>query len=100
MPTGLHFNGLMMAPSGYAVESGTKTFKLDIRGKTETIIVDRLKPAHLDLDSPVEVAQPRPRGRPKSSSGTQASSPQQGTHPRHQAIPKCAKSGSEDKQPR
>ena len=46
------------------IENGPKTFKIDIGGKTETITVDRLKPAHLDLDNPVQVAQPRPRGRP------------------------------------
>ena len=46
------------------MESGPKTFKLDMRGKTETITVDRLKLAHLDVDSPVQLAQPRPRGRP------------------------------------
>ena len=31
-------------------------------GKTEIITVDRLKLAHLDVDSPVQLAQPRPRG--------------------------------------
>ena len=52
------------------IESGSKTFKIDIGGKTETISVDRLKLAHLDIDSPVEVAQPRPRGRPRSNPTT------------------------------
>ena len=52
------------------IEPGIKTFKVDIGGKTETITVDRLKPAHLDLNCPVEVAQPRPRGRPKGSTVT------------------------------
>ena len=47
-----------------------KTFKLDIGGKTETVTVDRLKPAQLDLDCSVEVAQPRPRGRPRGAAAT------------------------------
>ena len=75
MAAGLLFNGLMRAPFQRpyegpfrVIEPGIKTFKLDIGGKTETITVDRLKLAQLDLDCPVEVAQPRPRGRPKGSS--------------------------------
>ena len=47
----------------------------------ETITVDRLKPAQLDLDGPVEVAQSRPRGRPKDSSSHQASGPVQVKQP-------------------
>jgi len=43
---------------------GVKTFELDIGGRSETVSVDRLKPAHLDIDQPVTVAQPRRRGRP------------------------------------
>ena len=46
------------------IESGPKTFKVDIEGRTEIITIDRLKLAHLDVDSPIQVAQPRPRGRP------------------------------------
>lgn len=41
-----------------------KTFQLDMGGRPETVTVDRLKPAHLDIDQPVIVAQPRRRGRP------------------------------------
>ena len=41
----------------------------------ETITVDRLKPAQLDLDCTVEVAQPRPTGRPKDNISHQASGP-------------------------
>ena len=33
------------------LESGDKTFTLDISGRKETILVDRLKPAHVDLDN-------------------------------------------------
>ena len=46
------------------IETGPKTFKIDMGGKTETITVDRVKLAHLDLANPVRVAQPRTRGRP------------------------------------
>ena len=62
-------------PTKHGVEHFIKTFKLDSGGKTETITVARLKPAHLDLESPVQVAQSSPRGRPKSSRGAQASGP-------------------------
>ena len=46
------------------IESGPKAFKVDVGGKAEIISVDRLKPAHLDVHSPVQLAQPPPRGRP------------------------------------
>jgi len=46
------------------LQRSPKTFQLDIGGRTETVSVDRLKPAHLDIDQPVTVAQPRRRGRP------------------------------------
>ena len=47
------------------IEIGPKTFLVDIGGKTETVSVDRLKPAHLDLEHPVQVAVPKRRGRPQ-----------------------------------
>ena len=38
---------------------------MDIGGKNETVSVDRLKPARMDLEQPAEVAEPRRnRGRP------------------------------------
>ena len=40
------------------LQSLPKTFKVDIGGKTMIITVDRLKQAHLDVDSPVQVALP------------------------------------------
>ena len=46
------------------LEAGAKSFTIDKGGRPELITVDRLKPAHLDLDQPVLVARPRPRGRP------------------------------------
>jgi transposase InsO family protein len=46
------------------IEAGPKFFKLDQGGKQETVSIDRLKPAHLDIDQPVKVASPKRRGRP------------------------------------
>ena len=46
------------------IQPGSKTFQIDRGGKTETVSVDRLKPAHIDLEHPAPVAEPRPRGRP------------------------------------
>ena len=46
---------------------GAKTFSIDYGGCPETISVDRLKPAHLDLDRPVHVAKVPRRGRPPRS---------------------------------
>ncbi|KAL6490077.1 hypothetical protein MHYP_G00004220 [Metynnis hypsauchen] len=46
------------------LEPGDKFFRVDIGGVPESVSVDRLKPAHLDLDRPVVVAQPAKRGRP------------------------------------
>lgn len=37
---------------------GEKTFTLDIGGRSEVITIDRLKPAHLDIDRPIPLAQP------------------------------------------
>ena len=46
-------------------ERGDKTFKVESGNKMEIVSVDRLKPAHLDLDNPVVTAQPPFRGRPQ-----------------------------------
>ena len=46
------------------LEHDDKAFKIDIGGKAEFVSIDRLIPAHLDPDSPVQVAQPPRRGRP------------------------------------
>ena len=48
------------------ISAGSKVFILDMGGKAETISIDRLKPAHLDIDQPVRVAMPKPRGRPRN----------------------------------
>ena len=47
------------------IQPGPKTFIVDVGGKNNTISVDRLKPAYMDLEQPAEVAEPRRRrGRP------------------------------------
>ena len=46
---------------------GEKVFIIDIGGKAEKVSIDRLKPAHLDLDQPVRVANPKQRGRPRKA---------------------------------
>ena len=46
------------------LEHGEKHFSLEVGGRVELVSVDRLKPAHLDLGMPVEVALPPRRGRP------------------------------------
>lgn len=45
-------------------KTGPKTFLVDIGGKTEAISIDRLKHAHVDLEHPVPVAEPRHCGCP------------------------------------
>ena len=47
------------------ISAGNKVFTVDRGGKLEIVSVDRLKPAHLDLDRPITVHVPKPRGRPK-----------------------------------
>ncbi|GFO02726.1 Pol polyprotein [Plakobranchus ocellatus] len=46
------------------VAPGDKAFRVMVGDREETISVDRLKPAHVDLTSPVPVAQPPRRERP------------------------------------
>ncbi|XP_051875025.1 uncharacterized protein LOC127572127 isoform X2 [Pristis pectinata] len=46
------------------VRNNRSTFILDIGGKEEVFMMDHLKPAHLDLQQPVEVPTLRRRGRP------------------------------------
>ena len=81
------------------IEPGIKTFKLDRGGKTEIVTVDRLKPARLDLDFPVEVAQPRPRGRPRGSSSHQAKRPIEVNQPSTTSRPYHTRSGRQVNRP-
>ena len=48
-------------------ESGSKTFKIDKRGMTETVTVDRLKLTHLGVDSPVKSTPQRTQQKKKDS---------------------------------
>ena len=43
---------------------GDKTFKIQRGNHTKVVLIDQLKLAHLDLDQPVQVALPHPRGQP------------------------------------
>ena len=43
---------------------GDKFFTLAMGDRRDTVSIDRLKPAHLDSEDPVPIAQPRRRGRP------------------------------------
>ncbi|KAJ8398080.1 hypothetical protein AAFF_G00431570 [Aldrovandia affinis] len=54
------------------METGDKTFSVDVGGKPERITVDRLKPAHQALDQPVVPAAAPRRGRPPSIRPTRA----------------------------
>jgi transposase InsO family protein len=49
------------------VKPGNKVFTIDRGGIHENISIDRLKPAHVDLQMPAPVARPRPRGRPRKT---------------------------------
>ena len=46
------------------LRAGDKDFVVEVGGRSDLISVDRLKPAHLDLDRPIGLAQPPRRGRP------------------------------------
>ena len=46
-------------------ETNDKVFKVQVGNRIESMSIIRLKPAHLDHEEPVEVAQPPTRGRPK-----------------------------------
>ena len=48
------------------IRHGGKSLLVDIGGKHETVSVDRVKPARVDMSRPIEVAQPPWRGRPNN----------------------------------
>ena len=64
------------------IEAGEKHFVVDIGSKEEHISVESLKPAHLDKDRPVALAQPPQRGRPAA----QPKSPSQPPLSNHNAA--------------
>ena len=47
----------------HVLERNPRFFIIDFRGKPDTVSVDCLKPAHLDISHPVQWAKPRRRGR-------------------------------------
>lgn len=59
------------------VSTGDKTFKILIGNREEIISVDRLKPAHYDLDKEIVVQQPPRRGRPPKLSKSDYTPPTQ-----------------------
>ena len=59
------------------IETVPKIFKVDIGGKTDMVMVDKLKLAHLDLDNPVWVAQPQPQRRPLDNPCPKSTTPVQ-----------------------
>lgn len=68
---------------------GAKTFTLDYGGREEVVSVDRLKPAHIDLSSPVSVNVPPKHGRPPTISRTPSSRQEPHRNPVRQARKVC-----------
>ena len=82
------------------IETGTKTFKIDIGGRPQVITIDRLKPAHLDVDGPVPIAEPNPRGRPSRTQHTRSTTNFQPTpNPAPNLQPQRTRSGRQVHQP-
>ena len=52
------------------LETGDKVFKLQVGNKEDSVSIDRLKPAHCDIDQPVQVHEPPRPGRPKKAQNT------------------------------
>jgi hypothetical protein len=71
-----------------------KTLLVDIGGKFETISVDRLKPDHMDLEHPAQVAKPKRCGRPPRIPQPSSSSKiaQKADNP-NAIHPRCTRSG-------
>ena len=46
------------------LECGAKGLVVDVGGRPETVSIDRVKPAHVDVSQPLELALPPRRGRP------------------------------------
>ena len=52
------------------LEGGPKNFVVDMGGRPERVAIDRLKPAHVDVGEPLQLAQPPRRGRPPAAAST------------------------------
>ena len=50
------------------LEGGPKNFVVDMGGRPEQVAIDRLKPAHVDIGEPLQLAQPPPAGGPTCGS--------------------------------
>ena len=50
------------------LEGGPKNFVVDMGGRPERVAIDRLKPAHVDVGEPLQLAQPPRRGAPACGS--------------------------------
>ncbi|XP_056136930.1 uncharacterized protein LOC130113368 isoform X2 [Lampris incognitus] len=70
----------------HVLETGNKHFVVEVDNKPEHISADRLKPAHLDLDRSVGVAQPPRRGRPPTLPPPPNKAPKVAPPP---ALPPC-----------
>ena len=73
------------------LEAGAKNFVVDLGGKPERVTVDRLKPAHLDIDEPVQLALPPRRGRPPAAASGPAPAPAPAGKPPRALDPPPAK---------
>ena len=82
------------------LESGPKFYKLDYGGRCESVSVDRLKPAHLDSNIQPEVAQPRPRGRPRTAQPPVPIMPAVPIAPDRPTAPIVTRSGRVSRPPR
>ena len=85
------------------LQSGDKTFTVDVSGRKETISVDRLKPAHIDPEQPLLLPEPVHRGRPQkkpnlSPTATQVPTPSTPPPPQH-STPHRTRSGRQVNQP-
>ncbi|XP_056128342.1 uncharacterized protein LOC130106298 [Rhinichthys klamathensis goyatoka] len=54
---------------------GVKNFVVDMGGRPERMAIDRLKPAHVDIGEPLQLALPPRQGRPPAATATPAPAP-------------------------
>ena len=57
------------------IETGLKTFKVEVKGKTQTVTVDRLKLAFVHLNNSAQPTQPQPQKRPSNSNHPKPTTP-------------------------
>ena len=71
------------------VETGPKTFKVEVKGKTETVTVDRLKLAFVNPNNPTQPTQPQPHKR----SSNNLPKPDTPVMPQPPALPQRTRTG-------